>query len=377
MQKNILNQFIFAAGLSFSMLSHHASYGVVAYMPIVLRECLANIYEVNGRNNSSDLKELCAMIQENRVLASDRMVRNVLYQALDILENNANFDDKWRDGAITYLQNYLKTLDTKSILCSLQGSNEALITIPSALLARCLEIDATSKEIIYLSSQLAQVQNIELCGNANLDSDFSHLMPAHSVNTHQARASLIFNADMFSSSTSTTPNVVFGTGMNTPVITAWAMSPAGSRQMPVRAPMVTPVTLQFSIPTDFKKDKPVSLKLHFLVDQQGFATGKARIQVDALYTGENDQFSLSDTTHTNHSKDFTVKEPTGSNEFRHIYVSIPLDKSHIKKNKFAVLTIGRIQPIGTEYAGDIYLAAAEFKYTEKETSENSKDGYCC
>ena len=377
MQKNILNKFIFAVGLASSLLSHQVSYGVVAYMPVVLRECLTNIYEINGRSKGSDLEELCAMIQANRVLASDQMVRKVLLQALDILQNNANFDNAWRDGAAIYLQNYLDTLNTKSILCSLQGSNDALITIPSALVARSLEIDATSKEILYLSGQLAQVQNIELCGNESINSDFSQLIPAHVVNVNQARASLIFNADMLSSPNSTTPDVVFGTGVSTPVITAWAMPPAGVvRKMPTRALITTPVTLQFSIPTNFKRDKSVSLKLHFLVDQQGFAAGKARIQVDALYTGDNDQFSLSDTTHVDYSKDFTVKEPTNGNEFRHIYISIPLEKSHIKKNKFAMLTLGRIEPNGTEYAGEIYLVAAEFKYTEKEDEDDSEDTYC-
>ena len=365
MHKKIYNKSIFtAATLCFTLLSHHMSYAVIAYMPVVLRECLTTIYEVNGRDKHSNLEDLCAIIKENRVIVSDQMIRRVIDEALDILQHNRDFDNNWRDGAATYLKNYGDALNNKSVLCSLQDKDHAAINISSALLARSLEIDSMSKEIIYLSSQLANVQSIELCGNEPINDDFSHFMPTSSNNPNMVRASLVFNADMMSSPGFTSPNVVFGTGMNTPVVTAWAMPSITPRTMATRAPVTTPVTLQFSIPTDFKEDKSVSLKVHFLVEKQGFATGKARIQINALYSGDNDQFYLSDTTHIDQSKDFTVKEPDNVGEFRHVYVSIPLQKSHIKENKFAMITVSRVQPNGTEYAGDIYFVAAEFKYTQ-------------
>jgi hypothetical protein len=234
-----------------------------------------------------------------------------------------------------------------------------------------------SKDIMYLSGQLTNIQNIELCGNDFISSDFSHLLPTHSTDAQCSRASLLFNADMMSSTGSSSPNVVFGTGMNTPVVTAWIMPSTVARKAATRAPMTPPVTLQFSIPTDFQRNKSVSLKVHFLVEKQGFPTGNARIQIDALYVGDKDQFELTDTTHTDRSESFTVKEPNNNDEFRHVYVSIPLKKSHIKKNKFAMISISRITPNGTEYAGDIYLVAAEFKYTEKEEEKEDKKWDCC
>src|SRR5438477_9762421 len=189
MQKNIYNKYIFAAMVCFSLLSYHMSYAAIAYMPVVLRECLATIYEINGREKVSHLEELCATIKKNRVIVSDQVIRPVIYEALDILQHNSNFSDNWRDGAIIYLKNYLDVLNSKSILCSVQGEDQTSINISSALLARCLEIDSTSKEIMYLSSQLTNVQSIELCGNDPINSDFSYFAPTDSINVNQARAS--------------------------------------------------------------------------------------------------------------------------------------------------------------------------------------------
>jgi len=366
MQKKEWNKFVLVAIFVFSLCSMHTNYGVVAYMPVELRDCLSNIYEINGKDKSSYLDELYSIIKQNRIIVSDQVIRRVVVEALDILRNNDNFNHNWRDGAAVYLQNYLDALNNKSILCSLQGEGQASISIPNALLARSLEIDSMSKDIMYLSGQLTNVQSIALCGNDFINADFSHFMPTHSTDMQCARASLIFNADMMSSSGSSSPNIVFGTGMNTPVVTAWAMPSNVVRQVATRAPMTPPVTLQFSIPTDFQKNESVSLKVHFLVEKQGFPTGKARIQIDALYVGNNDQFELTDTTHTDRSESFTVREPNNDDEFRHVYVSVPLQKSHIEKDKFAMISISRIMPHGMEYAGDIYLVAAEFKYSEKE-----------
>lgn len=375
MQKKGSNKFIFATAFIFTLFFNQYSYSVAAYIPQVLRECFASISQVAGKTTSDNFQELCGMIAENRVLTSDSLARSVAHEALEILENDDCFENKWRQEAHAYLHNYLDGLNNKSILCSLHGDRNALTTMPAALLTRSLQADAMSKDILYLSSQLTSMQNIEICGNVDINSDFSGLMPTYSTDEKLVRASLLFNANMLSNPDSSSPNAVFGTGVSSPVVTAWTMSSTPLRHMTTRAPLTTPVTIQFSIPTDFKRDEPVSLKVHFLVEKQGFEKGKARIQVDALYTGNNDQFDLSDTTHTDRSKDFTVKEPSNDNEFRHVYVSVPLKESHIKKNKFAMLTISRIQPHETEYAGDIFLVAAEFKYTNKEDAE--KEGNYC
>lgn len=172
--------------------------------------------------------------------------------------------------------------------------------------------------------------------------------------------SLIFNATMLTSGSMSSPNIVFGTGIGSPVIDAWSMHSSIVLQLPIN--------MQFSIPSDFKTEKPVSVELHFLVRKQSLENGNARIRINALYAHNESEFFVSNEmtfTHTNDSDDFEIVEPTESNELRHIFIDVPLEKSEIDRSDLALISFTRIEPEDTEYMGDIYLVAAVFRYTQK------------
>jgi len=357
MQKKRLNKFIFATAAFSSLLSIHTSYSVIAYMPVPLRECLANISEVSGKRKNGNFQELCAMIKENRILASDKLVRQALGEALDILKNNANFDRKWQDKATTYLENYLDNLDTsRSLVCSLKSDSDVSIKIPHNLFARAVDADSASKEMMYLSSELTHINNIELCGNTQINADFTNLFSSSkSVKpTNLESPSLIFNANMLTNSGSSFPNVIFGTGVSNPFINAWAMPSSLSAQ--------SPINMQFSIPGNLQTEKAMSIEMHFLITKQNFADGDARIRIHGMYVNNNQELSEA-VTHTTNSESFHIEEPSNSDGLLHLFIDVPIEKSDIEKRDFALISLSRIEPGETEYAGNIYLVAAAFKYT--------------
>lgn len=357
MQKKGLNKFIFAGALVSLLSFYEVSASVAAYIPNTLRECFIGIHEITAKRSGGNFQELYTIIMENRVLASSALVRSAVYEALDALEGNANWEDKWRCAASAYLQEYLNSLDNRSILCRLQGSDAVLTTLPNALIARSLKTDSTSMDMIRLSSELTFVHNIELCG----DTDINLTVPTRAKSikpTKLTSPSLIFNPNMLTSVVSSSPNVVFGTGASDPVINAWSMSPSTSIQ--------SPINMQFSIPGDLKTEKAISIEMHFLVKKQSLADGNARIQINALYVNNNTEFSMPDSitfTHTTDSNDFAIVEPSNVDGLMHVFINVDIEKSVVEKRDFALISLTRILPDGTEYAGDIYLVAAAFKYT--------------
>lgn len=176
----------------------------------------------------------------------------------------------------------------------------------------------------------------------------------------QTDPSLIFNANMLTSGSVSSPNIIFSNGVNSPSISAWSMAPSTMVQRPVN--------VQFSVPTDLKTSKPISLELHFLIRKQDFMQGNARIKVNALYVHNDGGFPalhMMNFNHTNNSDSFMIVEPNQSDEFVHVFIDVPLAKSDLDNSDFAILSLTRIAPQGMQYMGDIYLVAVAFRYGEK------------
>lgn len=172
--------------------------------------------------------------------------------------------------------------------------------------------------------------------------------------------SLIFNANMLTSGAASSPNIIFANDMTSPVMNAWSMVPSGEAQRPIN--------MQFSIPSDVKKDKPISIELHFLLRKQSMVQGKARIKVNALYVHDEKVFPAPNSrnyTNTNLSDDFAIVEPSAAGNFKHVFIDIPLEKSELDGSDFAIISLSRVAPANMEYMGDIYLVAVAFRYTEK------------
>jgi predicted RNA binding protein with dsRBD fold (UPF0201 family) len=357
------------------LLSFHVlSYGVIAYIPQRLRECVNVVHEVAEKSdNTKALEELYSIITENRMLACDNTMRKAVQEILTILDNNKNiFRHKGQvEAARGYLKKYLNSLDVISVMLSVQGDTACRTSWPTSLVARSLNEYAIATDMMRLSSELTFMRNVPLCGNIDIDfaSPYSLIASVQARGSksikpnHSTDPGVPFNANMMNNSVLTTPSMIFGTGVASPSINAWAMSPSASVQ--------SPINMQFAIPADLRTEKAVSLQLHFLVKTNSVPNGNARIRVNAEYMHNNAEFDISDPVptfmHTTDSHDFLITEPSSANNVVHVYVVIPLEKSGILNRDFASLSLTRIAPTsGTEYSEDIYLAAAVFQYTPKK-----------
>ncbi|HLC07502.1 MAG TPA: hypothetical protein VJJ26_04950 [Candidatus Babeliales bacterium] len=344
------------------------SYGTFAYIPSALRECVTAICE--GAQDTEKiyyLEDLYSVIRENRILTSDKMVRKAVEEAMAVVQKDGNIfrHSAQKDAVTCYLHQYVASLENESMLLATE-SNARFASWPVSLVTRCLSDDSIAADMLYLSSELTYNQNVVLCGNGKIDFASEYLPSKFAArdaqSTRVSPANIVFNANMMTNSLLSSPSMIFGTGVSSPSINAWIMSQSSLVQ--------SPINVQFAVPTNYKRNKPVSLELHFLVKQQSVPNGNARIRVNAEYIKAGDDFNISDPvptfTQTIDSDNFTVTQPSGLNDVRYLMVKIPLDKSVIAKHKFALYSLTRIAPtVGLEYTGDIYLAAATFRYYSK------------
>ncbi len=334
-----------------------------SYIPRDLKQCVEAAHRLASRGKATHLQELDAMINEGRILISESVMRKALNEALRLFENSNSIA---YENMSMYMEEYLEGLNNRAIVLSLQGDNQYLSLVPMGLIADAVNAHAKDIDMMRISTEVASRQNLDLSGIADVElgelAGFGSDVPAN-------KASLSFNAAMMTNAVSPTPNMIFGTGVASPSINSWIMSPSGVTRLP--APQ-SPINIQFMIPADYQKKKPVSLELAFLVSQQGMASGDARIQINAEYMKDGDTFNISAVnpsfTQTITSDDFRITEPGSANSVRYVYVSIPLDKDVIAKHKLALYSLTRIAPHHghAEYMGNIFLAAATFKYTAKE-----------
>ena len=331
------------------------SYGAIAYMPQELRSYMFVAYDKAGKADQlSFLEEACKSICEGRAILSDTIIRKAVDQASAIVHDDQAICD--------YFKNYLNSLEDKTVLLNMQGKENARRIFPTSL-------SSDDMEILQLSSWLTTENNLSLSGyhhNDAVQNDGAAYKHAHSFKSvkpnKMSDPGLSFNANMLTSTMAVTPNTLFGTGIAMPTINAWSMVSSNQTQ--------SPVNMQFSIPSDLKTEKAMTVELHFLVSKQGFASGKARIRVNGLYVSNGDEFASPSSgsfsfTHTTDSKDFVITEPTVAGDLVQVMVTIPIEKSHIGKSDFALLSLTRIAPKhGAEYAGNIFLAASAFRYTQ-------------
>ena len=356
--------------LSFMLLFFPlSSQGTIAYIPQTLRECINVAHEVAASSSDTkNLQELHAMIQENRILASDDMTRKAIKEAFYAIKAHKNEfkNEKQHRAILKYFVEYLNSLNDVSLLLAIQGESARSASWPMSLVARCLPAYSVGMDMMHLSSELASMNNIPLCGSGkiNFPADLNTRIIANVLKSWHLNApkdpSVIFNANTMTSVSSINPTVVFGTGVSSPSINAWAMSPSASVQ--------SPINLQFSIPSDLQTQEEVSLELHFLVKQQGALAGKARIQVEAKYIHNHADFDVLSPvptfTYKNYSTNILITEPGSVDSVRHVSIVIPLDSSVIKNLDFASLSLIRVEPVtSVEYSQDIYLASAAFRYT--------------
>lgn len=348
-----------------ALLSLQQSSANVSYIPHNLKQCVHAAARFAGRGKAINLQELDAMINEGRIIISESIVRKALEEALGILEINSSVASQ---NVAAYLAEYLEGMNNRSIVLSLQGDNESLSSLPMGMIAGALNADVQGMDMMRISTEVAARQNLDLSGVANIVSgDVSHGLAwlyeaacSTICDTKASIGSVAFNANMMSNLEYTTPNMVFGTGVASPSINAWIMSSSDV------AASQEPINMQFAIPS-ISKSKPVSLELHFLVSNQGEAAGDVRIQVEERYLDSGDIFNINAANPSFNqiinSNPFRITEPASADSVKYIMVTIPLSKE-ISKHDFALFSLSRIAPNGSrpEYMGDIFLAAAAFRY---------------
>src|SRR5436190_13020567 len=114
MQKKALNSYIFILA---TILSYNGlMYGVAAYIPEAIRSCIAQIHEFSGQKVSNEFKELYAMISQNRVIASQELVRKVVEEACNIVEASTYGRNNWKKEAHNCLIEYLQSLNDRSVV---------------------------------------------------------------------------------------------------------------------------------------------------------------------------------------------------------------------------------------------------------------------
>lgn len=344
------------------LISIHAeSYGIAAYIPQSLKECITIVHEMAERNdNAHNLAELYAMIDENRSLTSDRMVRGAIKEAFNILENNKDRASNKRQykAITTYFQQYLNNLDDSSILLAVQGNKAQLTSFPQSLIARSMNESLLARDMICLSSELAFAQNLQLCGNVDLDGFIqTNVAKRKKVVTASKRDDAFDDVDACPINL---PSIIFGTGVASPIVNAWTMYPSDLIQYPVN--------MEFSILGYLHPKKAITLELHFLVKQHAAPNGTARIRINGMYTSADNDGVIDNADsifmYTTDSHDFLVTEQLAtSNSLRHICVNVRLEKALFKKYNSASLSLTRIEPTsGVEYADDLYLVAAVLRY---------------
>jgi len=366
MKYSIYKNIACTALLGFPMLS----YGAIAYIPTELKQCINMIRGITPSCNvSSNLEDLCAIIQEGRMLMSQDTMYEAVQEALLLMNTHrTQFDDEQRKTVKQYLRRYLDSLDEKHLLLTPHSETGKTIAWPMSLVTRSLD-DRAALDMIYLSNELLLTKNIAISGDISGKNTIDvikrkHYRGSHHHNHKQNKQDpvVIFNASTMNNSISTTPTIVFGTGVSSPSLNAWIMTPSTTTQ--------SPINIEFGVPADLKTKKDISLELHFLIQQNGTPAGNARMQVNGAYIGQDGTFNIFSSTPTftttNDSHDFLITEPTSSNSLKHIAVTISLDKDAIMNHQLVLYSITRIAPQdGTEYDNNIYLAAASFIYTAK------------
>jgi len=344
------------------LLSQQLSYATISYIPYDLKQCVHAAARFTGRGKAIHLQELDAMINEGRIIVSESVMRKALQEALDVLNNNNAAAHR---NVVGYLEEYLEGLNNRSIVLSLQGDNEFLSLLPAGMIASALNAHVQGVDIMRLSTEVASRQNLDISGARDVASkNVLRDLSGEAANRNifwNTKASIDFNANMMTSLESTMPNMIFGTGVASPSINAWIMSPRDAEPK-------TPINMQFGIPSSLKKNKPVSLDLHFLISNQGAESGEARLQLKAEYLKDGDSFNINaehpSFIQTIRSANFSINEPISSDSVKYVMVNIPLDRNVISQYQFALYSLSRIAPFGgqPEYMGDIFLVAATFNY---------------
>lgn len=325
------------------LLCHIKSYGIVAYIPQSLRECITAVYEkVGSKNSKQALAELYAAIRENRMLTSDAVVSQGVQEALEIVRSSNSSDHQ---RMAEYFEQYLDHLDDRGILLNMEGDASQLRSWPLGLVDRCMREEREAYDLFRLSNELSD--NLTFCGG-----DVDNQKCSRGI------VGVSFSPNVMTSSQSTTPNVILGgTGVGAAVINGWSLVPDGPQ---------FPINMQFIVPKDFKRHEPVSLELGILVPNNDLPNGYVNIQVQSKYLESSHSFNADaiNWTHTNSSGNIKVDEASNPDNVKYMYIKIPLTKTYIKKHYFALLSVSRILPTDgkTEYAGDLTVVSAIFKY---------------
>ena len=127
--------------------------------------------------------------------------------------------------------------------------------------------------------------------------------------------------------------------------------------------------MSFDIPIDLDRTKPVTVVVHFLVDNgllSDAGQGKLRVYIDYQPNGGIIGVTPpgTDFADVQDSADFIITPaiPSGSGNYRHQSVAISLDPTKIDGD-WAFMALGRIAPAANEYSAQISLSTVSVQYS--------------
>ena len=344
------------------MFSHVSIAAIAAYIPQALRSCISVVHELSdAHSHNQKLGELYSIIRENRIVSSDAVVYNGVTEALKVLRlsHNKLSNKRHKKDMISYLETYLKNANDRAVLLAISGSSSQAATWTMGTVQQAMVEQKEAFELLLLSNEL--FGNLTLSGMPSTDSvELNSRLFANLFSSSQANAGVNFTpADMTNAQGLTSPVIIGTTGVGSALITGWPLAAATDAQYPI--------TIQFEVPADIQAQNKAALEIGILVPKNGFAPGGARFQVKSKYISSHNSFDVNNIawSHTNFSADEKIHEPAAEGSVRYLHVKIPLSIAHVKPGQLALLNISRVlgECACEDYAGDLYVVSAAFKYT--------------
>lgn len=343
--------------LTVVLLSLHVqSFGVVAYIPQALRVCLDAAYHAAGQHSRKEaLEELHGAMRENRMLASDKVVSQAVEEAIEVVRAH-----KDQSEVVEYLEQYHDSLQDRGILLALDGDASHQRSWSMGLVSRAMHDQQVALDLVCLSNELSD--NLILCGaHADKNADDSRAILRQLKPNPISDPVVNFRPSDMATSQSVTPSIcVSGTGVGCPVVVGWDLMPSNDVQ--------SPVNMQFYLPGNLAKDKPVTLELVILVPCNASPDGYANIQVLSRYVRSTFDINNVDWTATNTSGNVQITASSVPGNLQYITVEIPLTSQHLKAGYFALLSVSRVAPTDSqsEFVGELCLVSAVYRYTAKK-----------
>jgi hypothetical protein len=374
MQRKIIIQFSKMVLPVVLLFFHITSYGIVTYIPQALKECIAMAYELSYFDGcEKELKELYLTIRDNKIFVSDDIVYNAVKEAIIIIgspDNRINRkigaeirDERQGRGMTEYLEEYLRSLQNRSVLLAVDGKDSHSTSWSAELIEHPRDNAGEIFDLLRLSNQLSE--NLMVCGQISMGTH--PILLSSRVIAHARRKPKLdrlkkkafgFRSENMTDAL-THPAITDSIGIGDLMVKGWALTPSTHQQCSI--------SMQVEIPNEIVKNKKAVLEVGMVVPSNGLSNEYANFELKSKYLVSRHNFDPTDMScsHISSSGNFKIDEASVAGNLKYMTVRIPLASSHIKSGCLALLNISRTLPtdLKSEYTSDLYVVSATLRYT--------------